>query len=52
MVSGVASFAGWALGRWFGVDLGNLLWVASSVLMGVWTLWFGFALIRSPVNVT
>jgi hypothetical protein len=43
MVSGVASFAGWALGRWFGVDFGNLLWVASSVVMSVWTLWFGFA---------
>jgi len=52
MVSGVASFAGWALGRWFGVDFGNLLWVASSVLMSVWTLWFGFALMRSRVNVT
>lgn len=52
MVSGVASFAGWALGRWFGVDLGNLLWVVSSVLMSVWTLWFGLALMRSRVNVT
>jgi hypothetical protein len=51
MVSGVASFAGWALGRWFGVDFGNLLWVASSVLMSVWTLWFGVALMRSRVNV-
>ena len=52
MVSGVASFGGWALGRWFGVDFGNLLWVASSVLISVWTLWFGFALMRSRVNVT
>ena len=52
MVSGIASFAGWALGRWFGIDFGNLLWVASSVLMSVWTLWFGFALMRSRVNVT
>ncbi len=51
MVSGVASFAGWALGRWLGVDFGNLLWVASSVLMSVWTLWFGLALMRSRVNV-
>jgi hypothetical protein len=50
MVSGVASFAGWALGRWFGVDLGNLLWVGSSVLMSVWTFWFGFALMRSRVD--
>lgn len=52
MVSGIASFAGWALGRWFGADFGNLLWVASSVLMSVWTLWFGIALIRSRVNAT
>ncbi len=52
MVSGVASFAGWALGRWFGVDLGNLLWVASSILMSVWILWFGVALMRSRVSVT
>jgi hypothetical protein len=52
LVSGVTSFAGWALGRWFEVDFGNLLWVASSVLMSVWTLWFGFALMRSRVNVT
>jgi len=51
MASGVASFAGWALGRWFGVDLGNLLWVASSVLMSVCTLWFGIALMRSRANV-
>lgn len=47
MVSGVASFGGWALGRWLGVDLGNLLWVAASVLMSAWTLWFGVALMRS-----
>jgi hypothetical protein len=52
MVSGIASFAGWALGRWFGIDFGNLLWVASSVLMSVWTLWFGFALMHSRVNVS
>ena len=52
MVSAIASFAGWALGRWFGIDFGNLLWVASSVLMSVWTLWFGFALRHARVNVT
>jgi hypothetical protein len=50
MVAGVAAFSGWALGRWFGVEFGNLLWVASIVLMSVWTLWFGFALTRSRVN--
>lgn len=50
MVSGLASFAGWALGRWLGIDFGNLLWVASSVLMSGWTLWFGVALMRPRRN--
>lgn len=46
MVAGLASFAGWALGRWFGVSFGNLLWVATSIVMSLWTLWFGVALMR------
>ena len=50
MVAALASFAGWALGRWLGVNFGNLLWVASSVVMSLWTLWFGFALSRNRVN--
>jgi hypothetical protein len=48
VVAGLASFAGWALGRWFGVPFGNLLWVAASIVMSLWTLWFGVALMRSP----
>lgn len=52
MVSAVTSFAGWALGRWIGVDFGNLLWLASLVLTSMWTLWFGVALMRSRVKVT
>ncbi len=51
MVAGIASFAGWALGRWLGVDFGNLLWVASSVVMSLWTLWFGVALTRHRANI-
>lgn len=50
MVAGIASFTGWALGMWFGIGLGSLLWVVSSILMSVWTVWFGIALTRSPVN--
>ena len=50
MVSGVVSFAGWAVGMWFGVGLGSLIWVASSILMSGWTLWFGVALARSQAN--
>lgn len=46
MVAGISSFAGWALGMWFGKGIGNLLWVASSAIMNVWTLWLGVALTR------
>jgi hypothetical protein len=45
--AGAASFAGWALGMWFGVAAGNVLWVVSSILMSVWTFWFGAVLMRS-----
>ena len=50
MVAGVASFTGWALGMWFGIGVGNLLWLATSILMSVWIVWFGVALTRSPVG--
>lgn len=50
VVAGIASFAGWALGMWFGVGLGNLLWVISSIVMCGWTLWFGVALMRSQTS--
>lgn len=46
-VAGVASFVGWAVGVWLGISVGNLLWVASSLLMCLWTLWFGIALART-----
>jgi hypothetical protein len=48
MVAGVVSFAGWALGMWFGIRLGNLLWVISSILMSAWGAWFGAKLAGSP----
>ncbi len=44
--AGVASFAGWAAGMWLGIRPGSLLWVAASILMSLWTLWFGLALTR------
>lgn len=52
MIAGVASFAGWALGMWLGIGIGNLLWVVSSIVMSVWTFWFGVVLMRSHVNVS
>ena len=48
MVAGVVSFTGWALGMWFGVGLGSVIWVISSILMSAWGVWFGVALTRSP----
>jgi hypothetical protein len=50
MVAGVVSFAGWALGMWFDVGFGSHLWVASSILMSVWTVWFGVELMRSQAD--
>lgn len=50
MVAGVASFIGWALGMWFDIRLGSLLWLASTILMSAWTVWFGVALTRSPAS--
>lgn len=47
VVAGVASFVGWALGIWLGIRFGNLLWVVSSLVMSLWTFWFGVALMRS-----
>jgi hypothetical protein len=46
MIAGVASFVGWALGMWLGISLGNLVWVVSSLIMSLWTLWFGIDLMR------
>lgn len=52
MIAGVASFAGWALGMWIGIAPGSLIWVVSSILMSLWTLWFGTALMRSEAMVS
>ena len=51
VVAGIASFTGWALGMWFGIGPGSLLWVASSVVMCLWTIWFGVAMTRLPAKV-
>lgn len=47
MAAGVGSFFGWALGMWVGIAPASLVWVASSVVMSVWTLWFGIGLMRT-----
>ena len=50
VVAGVASFAGWALGIWFDIGFGNLLWLLASIVMNLWTLWFGAMLMRFQAN--
>lgn len=47
VIAGVASFVGWILGMWFDMAPGNFLWLISSIIMSLWILWFGIALIRS-----
>ena len=47
VVAGVASFAGWVLGMWLDIAPGNLVWVISSLVMCLWTLWFGVAIARA-----
>ncbi len=41
-----ASFLGWAAGMWFGIAAGNVVWVIATILMSLWTLWFGIGLAR------
>lgn len=53
MVAAVGSFTGWAAGMWFGVGAGNLVWLASSIVMSAWAAWFGAALVgrtEQPVD--
>jgi hypothetical protein len=47
-VAGTGAFFGWALGMWLGIGLGSLIWVASSIVMCLWTLWFGLSLALAP----
>lgn len=52
VVAGLAAFAGWPLGMWFGIWLGSLVWVASSFVMALWMLWFGLVLARAEISVS
>ena len=48
-VAGIASFVGWSLGMWLGFRLGNVLWVAATIVMSLWLVGFGVALARAPL---
>jgi hypothetical protein len=45
-IAAIASPVGWAAGMWLGVRVGGLVWLAATVLMTAWTLWFAIALMR------
>ena len=47
VVASLASSAGWALGMWFEIRVGRVLWLAASIVMSVWTVWLGIAMTRS-----
>ncbi len=49
-VAGVASFAGWVLGMWFGLAFGAPVWVVGSIVMCLWLAWFGFSLVRAEAG--
>lgn len=47
-IAGIVAFVGFVvLGQWLGLAVGGLVWLVSTVVMSLWTLWFGIALTRS-----
>lgn len=47
-VAGIAAFVGFVvLGLLLGIAVGGLIWVGSTIVMSLWTLWFGVGLVRS-----
>jgi hypothetical protein len=44
--AGIASFSAWAMWSWLDLGFAAPIWVASSILMCLWLLWFGAALVR------
>ena len=37
----VASVVGWIMNQHFGIEIGGLIWFASTLLMSLWLAWFG-----------
>lgn len=47
-IAGIVAFVGFVvLGLWLGLAVGGLVWLTSTIVMSLWTLWFGIALTRS-----
>lgn len=46
-VAGIVAFVGFVvLGLVLGIAVGGLIWLVSTIVMSLWTLWFGVALAR------
>lgn len=46
-IAAVAAFVGFVvLGIMLGIAVGGLVWLGSTIVMSLWTLWFGVALMR------
>jgi hypothetical protein len=46
-IAGIAAFVGMILVFALGIALGGLVWVVSTIVMGLWILWFGITLART-----
>ena len=47
-VAGIVAFVGFViLGVLLGIAVGGLIWLVATIVMSLWTLWFGVALARS-----
>ena len=46
VLAGIVSFVGFVADMGLGIALGGVVWVVASIVLGLWTLWFGVALLR------
>ena len=49
-VVAAASFLCWVAWSWFGITAASPVWVGFSLVMCLWLLWFGVALMRAPAT--
>ncbi|MFC4543774.1 hypothetical protein ACFO5R_17745 [Halosolutus amylolyticus] len=49
-VAAIAAFAGMVLVFGVGIALGGLVWIGATIVMGLWTAWFGIGLARSEAD--
>lgn len=46
-IAAIVAVGGFVLGLVLGIAIGGAIWLASTIVMSLWTLWFGVALARS-----